>query len=184
MLPLELALRLLPGRALALEGSLGLLEGGLLLLEMSLHLLMCTLLLAELLPHRSKRRNLVRKVSPQPFDLLGFLLDLGLPRPCPLEGGEVLLELSLHHGKGRLPLCHCILQLSQGRTHLLQRIVPLQECMSTAEAPSAVWEPWSRSASRTARSRYSSQPLSVCRASMRASRVSYWLRYQSSSVLN
>jgi hypothetical protein len=36
VLPLELALRLLPGRALALEGSLGLREGGLLLLEPSL----------------------------------------------------------------------------------------------------------------------------------------------------
>jgi hypothetical protein len=35
-----------------------------------------------------------------------------------------------------------------------------------------------------ARSRYSSHPLSVCKASTRASRESYWPRYQSSSVLN
>jgi hypothetical protein len=72
MLPLELALRLLPGRELALEGSLGLIEGGLLLLEMSLRLLMYTFLLAELLPHCSKRRDLVRQVSPSLSASLAF----------------------------------------------------------------------------------------------------------------
>jgi hypothetical protein len=53
VLPLELALRFLPGRALVLKGSLGLLEGRLLLLEPILRLLACTLLLAELLPTAS-----------------------------------------------------------------------------------------------------------------------------------
>jgi hypothetical protein len=53
--------------------------------------------------------------------------------------------------------------------------------MLTAEPPSTVWAPWCRSASCTAHSRYSSQSLSVHRASTRAS---YWPRYQSSSVLN
>jgi hypothetical protein len=48
-LPLELALRLLPSRAL--------LEGGPLLLELSLHLLTCAPLLAKLLLHCSERRN-------------------------------------------------------------------------------------------------------------------------------
>jgi hypothetical protein len=118
VLLLELALRFLPGEVLALEGSLGLLEGGLLLMEPSLHLLACTLLLAELLSHRSKRGDLIRQVSPQPLGLLGFLLGLCLPRPRPLQGGVVLLELSLHHGEGRLPLRRCGLHLSQGRTRL------------------------------------------------------------------
>jgi hypothetical protein len=64
VLPPELALRFLSGQALALKGSLGLLEGGLLLLESSLRLLARALLLAELLPHRSKRGDLTRQVSP------------------------------------------------------------------------------------------------------------------------
>jgi hypothetical protein len=41
-----------------------------------------------------------------------------------------------------------------------------------------------RNASCTTCSRYSSQPLSVRRASTRASRVSYWSQYQSRSELN
>jgi hypothetical protein len=90
VLPLELALRLLLGRALALEGGLCLLEGGLLLLEPTLHLLPRALLLAELLPHRSKRSDHLRQVSPQLLGLLGFLLGLGLPRPCPFKVGAVL----------------------------------------------------------------------------------------------
>jgi hypothetical protein len=125
-----LALRFLPGRALALEGSLGLLEDGLLLLEPSLRLLARALLLEELVPHRSKRGDLIRQISPQPLDLLGFLLGLGLPGPCSLEGGAILLELSLRRGEGRLSLCRCGLRLSQGCTCLLQCLVPLQECSS------------------------------------------------------
>jgi hypothetical protein len=69
MLPLKMALCFLPGRAFTLEGSLGLLEGGLLLLEPSLRLLARALLLKELLPHRSKRGDLVRQVNPQTLDL-------------------------------------------------------------------------------------------------------------------
>jgi hypothetical protein len=102
VLPLELALRFLPGRALVLEGSLGLLEDGLLLLELSLRLLACALLLAELLPHRNKQGDLIRQISPQPLSLLGFLLSLGLLGPSSLEGGAILLELSLYRGEGRL----------------------------------------------------------------------------------
>jgi hypothetical protein len=60
VLPLELALHLLPSRALTLEGGLRLLEGGLLLLESTLCLLKHALLLAELLPHRSKKSDLLR----------------------------------------------------------------------------------------------------------------------------
>jgi hypothetical protein len=48
-----------------------------------------------LLPHRSKRGDLVLKINPQALGLLRFLLGLGLPRPSPLEGGADLLELSL-----------------------------------------------------------------------------------------
>jgi hypothetical protein len=129
VLPLELDLRFLPDRALALKGSLGLLEGGLLLLGPSLRLLARALLLAELLPHRSKRGDLIRQVSSQPLGLLGFLLVLGLPRLRPLEGGAILLELSLRRGEGRLPLRRYVLHLSQGCTRLLQSLVPLQECV-------------------------------------------------------
>jgi hypothetical protein len=116
---LELALHLLQGRALALEGGLSLLEGGLLLLEPALRLLMSALLLAKLLLHRSERSGLHRQVSPQPLGLLGHLLGLDLPRPCPLEGGMVLLKLGLRRGEGRLLLRRCGLRLSQGRACLL-----------------------------------------------------------------
>jgi hypothetical protein len=47
-----------------LEGGLCLLKGGLLLLEPTLRLLPRALLLAELLPHCSKRSDLLRQVSP------------------------------------------------------------------------------------------------------------------------
>jgi hypothetical protein len=50
--------------------------------------------------------------------------------------------------------------------------------------PSVVWARWSRSASCTALSQYSNQPLSVRRASTRASRASYCPWYRSSSELN
>jgi hypothetical protein len=65
----------------------------------------------------------MRQVSPQPLGLLGLLLSLGLPRPCPLEGGAVLLELSLCCDERRLLLRHCSLHLSQGRARLLQHLV-------------------------------------------------------------
>jgi hypothetical protein len=48
----------------------------------------------------------------------------------------------------------------------------------TAEASSAAWASCSRSSSRTTCSWYSSHPLSVRRASTRASRASYWSWYQ------
>jgi hypothetical protein len=63
VLPLELALRHLPGRALTLEGDLSLLEGGLLLLELTLWLLTRALLRAKLLLHRNERGDLLLQVS-------------------------------------------------------------------------------------------------------------------------
>jgi hypothetical protein len=51
--------------------------------------------------------------------------------------------------------------------------------LSTVVVPSAVNVRWSRRASSKALSRYSSQSLSVCMASTRASRASYCPRYQS-----
>jgi hypothetical protein len=50
--------------------------------------------------------------------------------------------------------------------------------------PSTVKARWSRRASYTALSWYSSQPLSVCRASTKASRASYCPRYQLRSELS
>jgi hypothetical protein len=69
VLPLELALRLFPDRALMLEGGMSLLEGELLLLESVLHLLTCAILLAELLLHHSERSGLLCQVSPQLLSL-------------------------------------------------------------------------------------------------------------------
>jgi hypothetical protein len=93
----------------------------------------------------------------------------------------------LSHSEGRQPLRRCGLRLNQGRARLLQCLVPLQECgldHVDRSAPFTVWALWSRSASRTARSQYSSQPLSVLRASTKASRASYYPWYQLSSMLN
>jgi hypothetical protein len=59
-LPLELAMRLLPRHAFALEGGPGLLKGGPLLLEPRFRLLACALLLLKLLLYRDERGNLVR----------------------------------------------------------------------------------------------------------------------------
>jgi hypothetical protein len=53
-LPLELALRFLSGRMLAVEGGPSLLEGGPLLLKLGLRLLARAPLLLELLLHRGK----------------------------------------------------------------------------------------------------------------------------------
>jgi hypothetical protein len=71
-LPLELALRFLPGRALALEGSLGLLEGGLLLLEPSLCLLARALLLAKLLPTAASEATSSARSAPSCSASLAF----------------------------------------------------------------------------------------------------------------
>jgi hypothetical protein len=54
VLPLELALRLLPHHAFTLKGGLGLLKGGPLLLEPSFRLLAGVPLLLELLLHRGE----------------------------------------------------------------------------------------------------------------------------------
>jgi hypothetical protein len=78
---------------LTLEGSLSFSKGGPLLLEPGFFLLACALLLLELPLRRGERGNPVRQVGPQLLDLLGFLLNLALPRPCPLEDCAVLLEL-------------------------------------------------------------------------------------------
>jgi hypothetical protein len=119
VLPLELALHLLLGRALTLEGGLSLLEGRLLLLQLVLCLLMNAPLLAKLLLHRSERGDLLFQVSSQPLSLLGLLLGLGLSGPCPLDGGAVLLKLGLHRGEGHLLLRHRGLHLGQGGARLL-----------------------------------------------------------------
>jgi hypothetical protein len=74
-------------------------------------------------PNRGQRGDLVRKVGPQLLDLLG----LAVRRLRPLEGGVVLVELSLHPGERRLLLSHCNPHRSQGIARLLQRLVPLQE---------------------------------------------------------
>jgi hypothetical protein len=76
--------------------------------------------LAKLLLHRSERGDLLLQVSPQPLGLLGLLLGLSLPGPCPLEGGAVLLKLGLRRGEGGLLLRHCVLHLGQGGTRLLE----------------------------------------------------------------
>ena len=101
-LPLELALRFLPSRALALEGGLSLREDGPLLLELALYLLTRAPLLAELILHRGERRDLLLQISAQLFGLLGLLLGLSLPGSRPLEGGAVLLELGLRLDEGSL----------------------------------------------------------------------------------
>jgi hypothetical protein len=54
MLLLELALRFLPSRALALKGGLGLIEGRPPLLELAFRLLTRVPVLAELLLHRGE----------------------------------------------------------------------------------------------------------------------------------
>jgi hypothetical protein len=63
VLLMELALRLLPGRALILEGGLSLLEGGSLPLELALRLLTRAPLLAKLLLHHGERGGLLLQVS-------------------------------------------------------------------------------------------------------------------------
>jgi hypothetical protein len=97
VLLLELALCLLPSRALALEGCPSVLKGGQLLLGLSFSMLACASLLAKLLLH-------LAQVSAQLFGLLGLLLRLSLPGPCPLEGGAVLLELGIRWNERGLSL--------------------------------------------------------------------------------
>jgi hypothetical protein len=87
-------MRLLPRRALALDGGPSVLKSGPLLLELSFHLHACTPLPMELILH------LLLQSSTQLLSLLGLLLCLSLPRPRPLEGGAVLLELGLRLGQG------------------------------------------------------------------------------------
>jgi hypothetical protein len=101
MLPLELALCLLPRHAFTLEGSSGLLESGSLLLEPSFRLLARALLLLERalllleLPLcRGEGGIPLRQLDSQLLSLLGLLLGLALPRSCSLEGCAVLLEQS------------------------------------------------------------------------------------------
>jgi hypothetical protein len=57
------------------------------------------------------------------FGLLGLLLHLSLPGAHPLDGGMVLLELSLRLSQGRLHLCQRGPRLGQGITRLLQLAV-------------------------------------------------------------
>jgi hypothetical protein len=80
---MELALHLLPRRALALDGGSSILKGGPVLLEMSFHLRACTPLLAELLLHLNERRHLLLQGSAQLLGLLSLLLCLSLPRLRP-----------------------------------------------------------------------------------------------------
>jgi hypothetical protein len=126
-LPLKLALRFLSGQTLTPEGGQSLLEDRPLLLELSLHLLAHAPLLLELLLHRGKRAGLVRQVGPQLLSIFGLLLDLALPRSCPLEGGVVLLESSLHRGERRLPLRSRNPHRGQVLARLLQRLILLQK---------------------------------------------------------
>jgi hypothetical protein len=91
---LESVLGLFPRQTLALEGGPSLSKGGPLLLELSLHLMARILLLLKPLLRRGKGGGLVRQPGPQHLGLLGLLPGLALPGPRPVEGGEVLLELS------------------------------------------------------------------------------------------
>jgi hypothetical protein len=95
---------LLPSRALTLDGGSNVLEGSPLLLELSFRLLARAPLLVELLVHYSERRGLHLHGNAQLLGLLGLLLRLSLSGLCPLEGGTVLLQLSLRLSQGRLPL--------------------------------------------------------------------------------
>jgi hypothetical protein len=97
----------LPRHALALEGGLGLSEGSPLLLELSLRLLACAPLLPKLLLCRDEGGGLVRQACLQLLCLLGLLLRLALPRPRPLEGCAVLLELGSSGSQLPLKLCRC-----------------------------------------------------------------------------
>jgi hypothetical protein len=110
-----------------LEGSPSLSEGGSLLLKLSARLLARIFLPLELLLRRGEGGGLVRQAGPQQLSLLSFLLNLALPGPRPLEGGVVLLELSL--GGSQLPLGFRRHNLHRGHilTRLPQRLVPLQE---------------------------------------------------------
>jgi hypothetical protein len=119
VLPLKLALRLFSGQMLVLEGCLSLLEGGPLLLEPGLCRLARALLLPELFLHRGKRGDPARQVGSQLLSLLGPLLGLALPRPCPLEGGAVLLQLSPCRGERRLLLSRRSLGRGQGLARFL-----------------------------------------------------------------
>jgi hypothetical protein len=176
MLPLELALCLLPRHAFSLEGSSGLLESRLLLLESSFRLLARALLLLELPLCRGERGIPLRQLDSQLLSLLGLLLGLALPRPCSLEGCAVLLELGSSRGDLCLPLRRHGPHRGQVLACLPQRLIPLQKHRPHLLDCGGVFRslvPWFRSSSRTTCSRNSSHPLSVRRASTRASRASY-----------
>jgi hypothetical protein len=139
------------------------------------------LLLLKPLLRRGEGGGLVRQAGPQQLSLLSLLLGLALPRLCPIEGSAVLLELS--SSGSQLPLEFRRRNPHRGHilAHLPQRLVPLQERFPHLRDCGGVFRSLascSSSSSRTTCSPYSSHPLSVCRASTRASRASYWSRYQ------
>jgi hypothetical protein len=126
-LTLELALHLLSFHALTHEGGSGLLKGGPLLLELRLRMLADAPLLLELHLHRGKRSDLVCQAGPQLLSLFGLLLNLALPRPCPLEGCTVLLELGTSRSELCLPLFHHSPHRGEVLACLPQRLVSLQK---------------------------------------------------------
>jgi hypothetical protein len=178
---LELTQSLLPRQALPLERGPGLGESSLLLLEPGLRLLARRPFLTELLLHRDERGSLARQGRPQPLRLLGLFLGLALPGPRPLEGRAVLLELGAgggdlgpHTAATERPPARSSRALRNASSGSTSAVLNL----STAEAPPAAWAPCSRGRSNRASALYASHRSGDLRASTRATRASYYPRYQ------
>jgi hypothetical protein len=164
---LELTQRLLPRQAPPLKRSPGLDESGLLLLKLAFRLLACDSLLPELLLRHGERGSLVRQGRLQPLGLL--------------EGRAALLELGAGGDDLGLPRCRDGARPIQVLASPAQRVVSLHQHRPyplDPEAPPAAWAPCSGGRSSRASALYASHQSGDLRASTRASRASYYPRYQ------
>jgi hypothetical protein len=164
---LELAQHFLPRHALPLERGLGVDESGPLLLKLAFRLLACGSFLPELLLRRGERVSLVCQGRLQPLGLLEG-------RAAPLELGADGDDLGLPRRRDGAPPSRS----SRARRKASSRSTSAILTLSTAEAPSAAWAPYSRGRTGRASTLYASHRSDDLRASTRASRASYCPQYQ------
>jgi hypothetical protein len=182
---LELTQRLLPRQVFPLERRLGLGESSLLLLESGLRLLVRGPFLTELLLRRGERLDLARQGRPQPLCLLGLFLGLALSGPRPLEGRAVLLELGAGSGDHGLPRRRYGARPRKVLASPAQRVVPLHQRRphpldrggAFRGLGALLWRQVQQASAL-----YASHRSGDLRASTRASRASYFPRYQRRSA--